>query len=55
VLTAKDSVHWKVFEGVTDWAERLAEGEDEERLGIVRRNIQKNLPCGLDGFIEKLE
>jgi hypothetical protein len=24
-------------------------------MGIVRRNIQKNLPCGSDRFIEELE
>jgi len=55
VLTVKDSVHWKLFEGVADWAGWLAEGDDGERLGIVRRNIQKNLPCGSDRFIEELE
>ena len=54
-LTVKDSVHWKVFEGVTDWAGWLAEPEEEKRLDILRRNIQKNLPCGSDSFIESLE
>jgi hypothetical protein len=26
-----------------------------ERLSVVRRNIQKNLPCGSETFIEQLE
>jgi putative transposase len=55
ILTAKDSVHWKMFETVADWAEWPAEGVDEEHLGIVRRNIQKNLPRGSDRFIGELE
>jgi putative transposase len=54
-LAMKNSIHWKMFEDITDWAGWLAEGDDEERLGIVRRNIQKNLPCGSDRFIEGLE
>ena len=54
-LTRTDPVHWKVFEGVTDWSAWLSEGDDEERLGIVRRNSQKNLPCGSDRFVEQLE
>jgi hypothetical protein len=37
------------------WSTWLAESNDEERLGIVWRNIQKNLPCGSDVFIERLE
>ena len=49
-LTEKDSVHWKMFEGITDWAGWLAEGDDTERLESVRRNIQKNLPCGSKGW-----
>jgi putative transposase len=55
VLTVKGSVHWEMFEGVMDWSRWLAEGDDDERLGIVRRNIQKNLPCGSDTFIQQLE
>ncbi len=49
------SVHWKVFEGISDWAAWLGEEDDTERLSTVRRNIQKNLPCGSDKFLLRLE
>ena len=54
-LLTTDSVHWQVFEGITDWSAWLQEADDEERLGIVRRNLQKNLPCGSEAFVEQLE
>lgn len=49
------SPHWKVFEGISDWSAWLREDDDIEKLDVVRRHIQKNLPCGSDTFIEKLE
>nr|VFJ72042.1 MAG: putative transposase [Candidatus Kentron sp. FM]VFJ72209.1 MAG: putative transposase [Candidatus Kentron sp. FM]VFK19846.1 MAG: putative transposase [Candidatus Kentron sp. FM] len=54
-LLTMDSVHWKVFEGITDWSAWFHEKDDEELSGIVRRNLQKNLPCGPEKFIKKLE
>jgi putative transposase len=54
-LLTTDAVHWKLFKGITDWSAWLDEKDDEEHLSIVRRNIQKNLPCGSERFIEQLE
>ena len=40
---------------IGDWSGWLAEGDSEEELFIIRRNIEKGLPCGSDRFIKKLE
>jgi putative transposase len=50
-----DSDYWEIFKDISDWSIWLEEAENNEQLTIVRRNIQKNLPCGSDAFIEKLE
>ncbi len=39
----------------SDWSSWLATEENEEALNILRRNVEKGLPCGSDTFIEKLE
>jgi putative transposase len=44
----------KVRESIEDWSLWLSGGEDEESLGILRRNTEKGLPCGSEGFIQKL-
>lgn len=54
-LLSTDSDYWKVFDGIKNWSDWLKSEEDKEKLTITRRNIQKNLPCGSDSFIEKLE
>jgi len=54
LLTTK-SKHWAAFKEIEDWSAWLNEQENEEQLAIVRRNIQKNIPCGSDKFIKKLE
>ena len=38
-----------------EWSEWLALAGDEGDISILRRNIEKGLPCGDDGFIGKLE
>ena len=45
----------KLTEQVDDWSAWLSEGEDASELNIIRRNIEKGLPCGSDQFIKKLE
>ena len=38
-----------------EWSAWLAEGDPVDELSIIRRNIDKGLPCGSDRFIKKLE
>ncbi len=40
--------------GVQDWSKWLAEADEPEKLDILRRNIDKGLPCGSEEFIERL-
>ena len=54
VLTQK--LKWKkLFDQRSDWSAWLAEGEDANQLSVLRRNIDKGLPCGSERFIKKLE
>ena len=54
VLTRKLS--WRrQFESLGDWSAWLAEGDEPDQLAVIRRNVEKGLPCGSDRFIQKLE
>jgi putative transposase len=54
VLTTKAA--WrKQFESIGDWSAWLAEGDEPEKLEVLRRNAQKGLPCGSAKFVQKLE
>jgi putative transposase len=44
----------KVRESIEEWSLWLSGGDDEESIRILRRNIEKGLPCGSEGFIQKL-
>ncbi len=44
----------KHFSVVEDWSAWLSEGDEAEEIQILRRNVDKGLPCGSAGFIEKL-
>jgi len=39
---------------VKDWSKWLAEADEPEKLEILRRNVDKGLPCGSEEFIERL-
>ncbi len=54
ILTPKRQ-WWKQFQAVEDWSAWLAEGDDPEKLMVIRRNINKGLPCGSESFLKKLE
>ena len=54
-LLTKDFSHWKLFQTIPDWSAWLHEADDAEHINTLRRNIQKNLPCGSEQFIEQLE
>jgi putative transposase len=42
------------FSEIEDWSAWLAEGDETEELQMLRRNVEKGLPCGSDGFVQKL-
>ena len=53
-VTAK--VSWRRrFAEIGDWAAWLAEGDEPDKLAVIRRNIDKGLPCGAGAFIARLE
>jgi len=54
VLTS--SGYWQSqFDGIKDWSGWLAEADDPGKLSVIRRNVEKGLPCGSDAFLKKLE
>ncbi len=54
VLTTRS--YWKKqFESIGDWSAWLAEGDSEEEMVILRRNVEKGLPCESERFLRKLE
>ena len=47
---------WRdLLAAVTDWSAWLAEGDEPEELALLRRNVDKGLPCGSEAFIDELE
>jgi len=38
-----------------EWSQWLSLPEATQNIDILRRNIEKDLPCGSDGFIHTLE
>jgi putative transposase len=44
----------KTFSDIEDWSAWLAEGDEAEELQMLRRNVEKGLPCGSEGFVQKL-
>ncbi|GJL51185.1 MAG: hypothetical protein NPIRA01_24120 [Nitrospirales bacterium] len=54
VLTTKAG-WWAQFNAIYDWASWLAEGDEPEKLTVIRRHIEKGLPCGSERFLKKLE
>jgi len=54
VLTTKMG-WWAQFNAIDNWANWLAEGDEPEKLTVIRRNIEKGLPCGSETFLKKLE
>ncbi len=54
VLTKKTK-WWKQFAQIPNWSAWLADGDEPEKLDMIRRHIDKGLPCGSLKFIRKLE
>ena len=42
------------FFAMKDWSAWLFEGDETEEIHILRRNVEKGLPCGSEGFVQKL-
>jgi hypothetical protein len=40
---------------VSNWSAWLAEGDDSERIEVLRENLDKGLPCGNEEFVHGLE
>lgn len=54
VLTA-DPAWRKQVNSIGNWSAWLAEGDDPGKLTVLRRHVEKGLPCGSEAFIRKLE
>jgi len=54
VLTSKEH-WWSQFDQNKDWSNWLVEKDEPGKLSVIRRNIEKGLPCGSDKFLKKLE
>ncbi len=54
--TLTDKSAWRrQFEGIGDWSAWLAEGDEPDKLEVLRRSADKGLPCGSKKFIQNLE
>jgi putative transposase len=42
------------FSEIEDWSTWLAEGDEAGELETLRCNVEKGLPCGSNGFVQKL-
>jgi putative transposase len=54
VLTAEHG-WWRRFKTVGNWSMWLAQGDAPAQLDVLRRYVERGLPCGAEGFIRKLE
>jgi putative transposase len=54
VLT-RDPGWLRQVKSIGDWSKWLAEGDRPEQLDVLRRHVERGLPCGAEGFIRKLE
>ena len=54
-LLNESSTWLKQYEGEGEWSAWLAETERPEQLDILRRHVEKGLPCGAERFVRKLE
>lgn len=43
------------FESIGNWSAWLAEGDEPEQVNVLRRHVEKGLPCGSPKFVQRLE
>jgi putative transposase len=54
--TLTDDRYWLTqFESVGEWSKWLAEGDRPEEIDVLRRHVERGLPCGSEKFVRKLE
>lgn len=53
-LLNPDSGLSRKFSELEDWSAWLGEGDEAEELQMLRRNVEKGLPCGSEGFVQEL-
>ena len=54
VLTTRRQ--WLKQQGqIGDWSAWLREGDDEDKLEVIRNRVERGLSCGSAQFIKKLE
>ena len=53
MLTSKTR-WWSQCNAIGDWLNWLAEWDEPDQLTVIRRNIEKSLPCGSESFLKKL-
>ncbi len=53
-LINPDSSWNKQFVSIDDWSAWLAEGDEKEEIQMLRKHIDKGLPCGAENFIKRL-
>ena len=53
-LLSLESVWRKQFSVTQDWSVWLSEGDKPEEMQMLRRNVEKGLPCGSEDFVKKL-
>lgn len=54
-ILTNESGWLKQVESIGEWSAWLSEGDDAQKLDVLRKNARRDLPCGSDEFIEKLE
>lgn len=54
VLT-RDPAWRRWVENIDDWSAWLAEGDEPERIDLLRRHLDRGLPCGSEDFVAGLE
>ena len=43
-----------LLNAIDDWSAWLSMNEESEKLDVLRKHVEKGLPCGDEGFVRKL-
>ena len=54
--TLTNDQYWLTqFQSVGNWSKWLAEGDQPDQIEVLRRHVERGLPCGSETFVRKLE